>query len=151
MFRGKAEGRRVSQTCRKRFPGNDLFAVAKRGQNEELRSVASDGRGRCCSSIGRKLSLVTVHVAAAGDGRCPVQGRNAPVGSGISLPNPSRARSSARRLKGLLQIADAAGHGQLFAVGEEDYVLAFAQGLEFFYSFQIHNGGAADALEGFWT
>jgi hypothetical protein len=31
-----AEGRRVSQTCRKRFPSNGLFAVAKRGQNEEV-------------------------------------------------------------------------------------------------------------------
>src|SRR5262249_48046675 len=55
------------------------------------------------------------------------------------------------RLQGLLEITNTARHGQLFAAGKKDDVLAFPHWLEFLHTFQIHNHGTADALEDFGT
>src|SRR5215472_10584491 len=58
---GNAEGTRVSQTCRKRFPGNDLFAVAKRGQKAELRMKKGGGATECRSAArGNNREIVTI-------------------------------------------------------------------------------------------
>ena len=54
-------------------------------------------------------------------------------------------------LQSALQITNAPRHSQLLAVDKNDDVLTLAHRLQFLYPLQIHDYGAADALEGFGT